>query len=487
VDVLEGAAHALLEAMDAGGWEAAAAPEICEGILGLRNEGVIQALAFAADEVIPRLDRTGEEIENLLRGLEGRFVPSGPSGSPTRGVVNVLPTGRNFYSVDPKALPSNLAWETGQRLAVDLLARYLEEAGTYPETVGIVVWGTSAMRTQGDDIAEILALLGVRPLWNEQSRRVSGLEVIPLEELGRPRIDVTVRISGFFRDAFPNLIALIDEAIRTVATLDEPDEGNFVAKHARADQANDQDPRRATTRIFGSKPGAYGAGLLPLIDARNWRTDADLAQVYEVWGGYAYGQGLDGTFAPEAMRDNFVRIRVAVKNVDNREHDLLDSDDYFQYHGGMIATVRALTGSNPVAYIGDSSDPAAPKTRALAEETRRVFRSRVVNPRWISSMMRHGYKGAFELSATVDYLFGYDATAGVVDDWMYRTIAEKYVFDDATAAFMGASNPWALRAVAERLLEAAERGLWEHPDAEVIEGLKAAYLELEGELEDRSG
>jgi cobaltochelatase CobN len=484
VDVLEQAAHELLEGMEANAWQPSAAQAVCAAVLGFEDAGVVQTLTFAAGDVVARLERTDEEIKNLLSGLDGRFVASGPSGSPTRGLVNVLPTGRNFYSVDPKALPSNLAWETGQRLANDLLRRYLEDAGAYPEAVGIVVWGTSAMRTQGDDIAEILALLGVRPVWDDQSRRVTGIAVVPLEELGRPRIDVTVRISGFFRDAFGNLIALIDEAVRTVAALQEPEDRNFVAKHARADLQGDGDPRRATTRIFGSKPGAYGAGLLPLIDARNWRTDADLAQVYEVWGGYAYGQGLDGTFAPAAMRDNFTRIRVAVKNVDNREHDLLDSDDYFQYHGGMVAAVRALTGSNPRAYIGDSSDPASPKTRALAEETRRVFRARVANPRWIASMRRHGYKGAFELSATVDYLFGYDATADVVDDWMYRTIAEKYVFDEETAAFMRRSNPWALRAVAERLLEAAQRGLWADPDAAVIERLQRTYLDLEGELEE---
>jgi cobaltochelatase CobN len=485
IDRLEDAAQALLEGMDAECWDPAAAGRVCARVLGFEDPGVTAALTFAATEVVPRLEQTSDEIANLLHGLEGGFVPSGPSGSPTRGLVNVLPTGRNFYSVDPKALPSSLAWETGQRLAADVLRRYLDDEGTYPETVGIVVWGTSAMRTHGDDIAEILALLGVRPVWDAPSRRVTGLDVIPLAELGRPRIDVTVRISGFFRDAFPNLVALMDEAIRTVAALDEDDERNFVARHARQSREQGADDRRATTRIFGSKPGAYGAGLLPLIDARNWRGDADLARVYEVWGGYAYGQGLDGVEDAGAMRENFARIRIALKNVDNREHDLLDSDDYFQYHGGMVAAVRSLTGAAPRAYIGDSSDPASPTTRALPEETRRVFRARVVNPRWIASMARHGYKGAFELSATVDYLFGYDATAGVVDDWMYEAVAKRYVFDEDTAAFMRASNPWAMRAIAERLLEAADRGMWAEPEPETLDALRDAYLDLDGELEGR--
>ncbi len=485
LDRLEEATQALLLGMEECGWEDSAIGSVCEEVLGLADGGVARSLRFAAGEVVPRLSRTPEEMGNLLRGLEGGYVPAGPSGSPTRGMVNVLPTGRNFYSVDPKALPSALSWEVGQGLADDLLRRYLEEEGRYPETVGIVVWGTAAMRTQGDDIAEVLALLGVRPVWNEESRRVTGLELIPLEELGRPRIDVTVRISGFFRDAFPNLISLIDEAVRTVAALDEPEEMNFVKKHATEEKKDGADDRRATTRIFGSKPGAYGAGLLPLMDSRNWRSDEDLAEVYAVWGGYAYGKGLDGVEARGEMEANLRRTEVAVKNIDNREHDLFDSDDYFQYHGGMIAAVRALTGKDPKAYIGDSADPSRVKTRDLSEEARRVFRSRVANPKWISAMQRHGYKGAFELSATVDYLFGYDATANVVEDWMYRDVTRKYVLDEEVRDFMQESNPWALRAISERLLEAADRGLWAEPDSEDLDALKQVYLENEGMLEER--
>ena len=486
LDRLEEAQQTLLLAMEDRGWQPGAAAAVCEEVLGVADAGVMRTLEFAAKEIVPRLLRTPDEMGNLLRGLEGGYVPAGPSGSPTRGLVNVLPTGRNFYSVDPKALPSRLSWEVGWDLAEDLLGRHLGEEGRYPETVGIVVWGTAAMRTQGDDIAEVLALLGVRPVWNEESRRVTELEVIPSGELGRPRVDVNVRISGFFRDAFPNLISLMDDAVRTVAALDEPDETNFVKKHADEEQDAGADERRATTRIFGSKPGAYGAGLLPLMDARNWRDDEDLAEVYAVWGGYAYGKGLDGVEAREAMESSLRRTEVAVKNIDNREHDLFDSDDYFQYHGGMIAAVRALTGRDPKAYIGDSADPSRVKTRSLDEEAKRVFRSRVANPKWISAMQRHGYKGAFELSATVDYLFGYDATANVVEDWMYRDVTRKYVLDEQVRQFMQQSNPWALRAISERLLEAADRGLWSDPDPQDLEDLKRAYLENEGMLEEQA-
>ena len=476
-DRFEATAHALVEAMEQHDWDPAAAD------LVTTLPEVARVLRFAASEVVPRLSRTTDEVMNLLHALDGGFVPAGPSGSPTRGLVNVLPTGRNFYSVDPKAIPSRLAWETGVALAASLAERYRSDTGDWPRTVGLTVWGTSAMRTQGDDIAEVLALLGVRPTWDDASRRVTGFEVMSVEELGRPRIDVTVRISGFFRDAFPHVVMLLDDAVRAVADLDEPADVNPLRAHVSEDVDRHGDHRRATSRIFGSKPGAYGAGLLPLIDARNWRSDADLAEVYAVWGGYAYGRGLDGREARVDMESAFRRIEVAAKNQDNREHDIVDSDDYFQYHGGMVATVRHLTGTSPAAYVGDSHVPDSVRTRTLGEETHRVFRSRVVNPRWIAAMMRHGYKGAFEMAATVDYLFGFDATAGVVDDWMYESLAASYVFDENVREFMRASNPWALRGIAERLLEAADRGMWAEPSAQAMEGLRETYLQMEGDLE----
>ena len=408
----------------------------------------------------PALDQTPDEVSNVLAALDGRWVPPGPSGAPTRGMAHVLPTGRNFYSVDPKALPSKLAWEVGQQLAQRLLDRYLEDEGRYPASVGLVVWGTSAMRTGGDDVAEALALLGVRPVWQDESGRVTGVELIPDHELRRPRIDVVLRISGFFRDAFPHLIALLDEAVELAGFADG-------------------DPR-----IFGAKPGAYGSGILPLLESRDWRSDEDLAAVYMAWSGFAYGRSGLGVPAGEAMRRRFAAIEVAVKNQDNREHDIFDSDDYLQDHGGMIATVRALTGRAPAALFGDSADPARPRVRSLAEEAARVVRTRVLNPKWISAMTRHGYKGAFEMAATVDYLFGYDATAGIVEDWMYERVTEAYVADPEIRKFLEQSNPWALRSMAERLMEAYERGLW-NASAEAVETLRGAVLEGEGWEESR--
>lgn len=489
VDAAEATARALLQQLSEQNWEAAQIPSLMAAatLPATANRTQVAAiLQFACTEIVPRLNQTPREVTQVLRALRGEFIEAGPSGSPMRGLINVLPTGRNFYSVDPRALPSRLAWETGCALADSLIERYrADHDGAYPKSVGLSVWGTSAMRTSGDDIAEVFALLGVLPVWDEASRRVTSLEVIPLSELGRPRIDVTVRISGFFRDAFPHVVALLDDAVQLVAGLDEPVEQNFVRAHALADTPQRQRLGHVR-RIFGSKPGTYGAGLLQLIDSGNWRTDQDLAAVYTSWGGYAYGRGLDGVEDQAGMQAAYRRISVAAKNIDSLEHDIADSDDYFQFHGGMVATVRALTGQDPDALIGDSTKAETVKTRSLHEESRRIFRARVVNPRWLQAMRKHGYKGAFEISATVDYLFGYDATTGLMDDWMYEQLTQSYVADPTMQEFFADANPWALKDISERLLEAAQRGLWEEPDPDSLELLQETFLRLEGDLEERS-
>ncbi|HEX2047453.1 MAG TPA: cobaltochelatase subunit CobN [Acidimicrobiales bacterium] len=445
VDAAEAEARAVLAALQSDGWT---------------YDGDHPTLRWVCDRLVPSLHRTTDEVGNVLAALDGRHVPAGPSGAPTRGMAHVLPTGRNFFSVDPKAVPSRLAWDVGRKLADRLIERHVEEEGRPPTAVGLVVWGTAAMRTGGDDVAEALALLGVRPVWAEESGRVTGVELVPDEELGRPRVDVTLRISGFFRDAFPHVVALLDDAVRLAGFDDDP-------------------------RIFGSKPGAYGSGILPLLESREWETDDDLAAVYLAWGGWSYGRAAMGAPAAEAMQRRFSLIEVAVKNQDNREHDIFDSDDYLQDHGGMVATIRALRGGEePKAWFGDSADPASPKVRSLAEEAARVVRTRVLNPKWIGAMCRHGYKGAFEMAATVDYLFGYDATAHVVEDWMYERVTDAYVADPAVRKLFEQSNPWALRSIAEKLLEAEDRGLWD-ASPEALATLRSALLEAEGWEEGR--
>jgi len=429
-------------------------------------------LSWVCDRLAPALAATTGELDAVLAALDGRFVPPGPSGAPSRGAAHVLPTGRNFYALDPRAVPSRLAWDVGRTLADRLLERHLAEEGRYPATVGLVVWGTSAMRTGGDDIAEALALLGVRPVWAEGSGRVEDLELIDGAELGRPRVDVTLRVSGFFRDAFPHVLDLLDRAVRLAAAA-EDGRPNPVA------DAGAEEPR-----VYGPRPGAYGSGILALLESGEWRDDDDLARVYVAWGGWSYGAGGAARPAEEAFARRLAAIEVAVKNQDNREHDIFDSDDYLQDHGGMVAAVRALSGRSPKAWFGDSANPARPRVRSLAEEAARVVRTRVLNPKWLEAMERHGYKGAFEMAATVDYLFGYDATAGVLEDWMYERVTEAYVGDGARRKFFAESNPWALRAIAERLLEAVERGLWQ-PSPESLSTLRAAILEGEGMEEER--
>ncbi|NEP63303.1 MAG: cobaltochelatase subunit CobN, partial [Symploca sp. SIO2G7] len=462
-------------------------------------------LQWIRDRLLPALQQTNQELTQLLRGLDGCYIASGPAGAPTRGRPEVLPTGRNFYSVDIRAIPTETAWDVGRKAAEVLIERYTQENGEYPQTLGLSVWGTATMRTGGDDLAEALALLGVQPVWDGASRRVVDFEILPLSVLGRPRIDVTLRISGFFRDAFPNLISLFEQAVRAVAALNEPAQDNPLASQVQQEQvkweaaglSQEEAQKRSHYRIFGSKPGAYGAGLQGLIEAQNWQDEQDLARAYINWSSYAYTDvpstlrtnpktGLQGIPAAEAFEQRLQQMQIVLHNQDNREHDLLDSDDYYQFQGGLTAAIRALTGKNPQTYFGDNSIPQNPKVRQLREEIARVYRSRVVNPKWIEGVMRHGYKGAFEMAATVDYLFAYDATANCVEDHMYQGVAEAYIFDSKVQEFIQQKNPWALRDMAERLLEAHQRSLWQSVGQDTLDELRAIALQAEAVIEGKN-
>lgn len=417
----------------------------------------------------PSIQSSGEaEIKGLLTGLDGRFVAPGPSGAPTRGRPDVLPTGRNFYSVDSRSVPTPAAYELGRKSAELLIRRYLQDHGEWPSSFGLTAWGTSNMRTGGDDIAQALALIGAKPVWDMASRRVTGYEIVPLAVLGRPRVDVTLRISGFFRDAFPEQIALFDKAVRAVGALDEDDADNMIAARMRAETRRWEErgadvkeaQRRASYRVFGSKPGAYGAGLQALVDEKNWETRGDLAEAYLIWGGYAYGAGEDGKAERGLFEERLRSIEAVVQNQDNREHDLLDSDDYYQFEGGMSAAAEHLGGQRPAIYHNDHSRPEKPVIRSLEEEIGRVVRARVVNPKWIDGVMRHGYKGAFEIAATIDYMFAFAATTGAVRDHHFEAAYQAYIADEKVLRFLREKNPAALSEISERLLEAIDRGLW---------------------------
>lgn len=436
---------------------------------------------------LPKLNATTDEVRNLLQGLKGRYVPSGPSGAPTRGGVQLLPTGRNFYSVDVRCIPTETAYRLGEKSARLIIDRYLQEHGEYPQNIGISVWGTSTMRTGGDDIAQALALLGVRPVWQAAGRRVIDFEIISLLELRRPRVDVTLRISGFFRDAFPDIIALFNAVIEKVALLDEPPDQNPLRSKYLSEKKDWQQKglsemqakQYALYRVFGSKPGAYGVGLQALIDEQNWKTREDLAMVYMNWSAYAYGSNKQVVSSFEVLQKRLGEIQVVMHNQDNREHDILDSDDYYQFQGGMAAAVEMVSGQQPDTYFGDHSRPDTPKVKSLKQELLKVYRSRVVNPKWIQGMRRHGYKGAFEMAATMDYLFAYSATTGLVDDFMFEGITQAYLMEKENKQFVEQANPHALKDMAERMLEAIQRGLWKAPSTDMQEGLMQIVLQSE--------
>lgn len=469
-------------------------PEVISEVLGPQADPsgkMAQVLDYVGRTLVPKLAATVDELEALATGAQGRYIRPGPSGSPTRGMADILPTGRNFYSLDPYTVPTQAAWRVGVAMGDALLERFLQEQGRYPESVGMVVWGEGIMRTGGDDIAEILYLIGVAPTWNEQSGQVAQIRVIPLKELGRPRIDVSLRIDGI-RYGFPNVAELLDEAFQRIADLDEPIDSNFLRKHALEDAdryrqelgLNSEEAwESACWRIFGDKMGTYGTGIDEVITARNWEDEEDLTDIYVKWGGFVYGKGKQGRAAPEQFRANLARIEVVVRNQDSREYDMFDSDDFYAYQGGMIASVTALKGEAPTNYFGDASDPERPAVRPLEDEAKRILRTRVLNPKWVESMRSYGYRGATEFAQIVDTAFGWDATSHVLDDWSYERITDVYVLDEEMQKWFAEVNPYALQNMTRRLLEAIDRDLWDADD-EMRQRLRQVYLSMEGVIEE---
>lgn len=450
-----------------------------------------EVLTFVCDTVTDKVNRVTEEMTHFVGGIRGQFTPPAAGGNPTRGNVSILPTGRNFYASDPAQIPSRAAWEIGKKLARQMLEQYSRSAEGWPESVAMVVWAGNTLKTCGEDFAECLYLMGVRPVYLGQSTRVIGVEPIALEELGRPRLDVTLRISGLFRDMYPNLIRLMDEAVTRTAALDESEEQNFIKKHLREDMEKltaegippDKAADQAQIRVYGCAPGCYGAAVSKIIDSKQWTDFRDLAQVFETWSSYGYSAREHGERHPEAFRRRMSTVAVTIKNESTVEYDMLDSDDFYAYHGGLIACVRANSGKAPLAVTGHTDDPDRPATRDIALETARIMRSRVLNPKWLEGLRRHGFKGAQEITSTVDTFFGWDATAEVAEDWMYQSMAEKFLFDEQTRQWMEQVNRWSVHSVSERLLEANQRGMWQ-TDEETLRRLRSIYMQAEGTCEE---
>lgn len=455
-----------------------------------KTQELSEVLKFICTEVVTRLDKTVEELIHTATGVEGAFVPPGQGGTPSRGNTLILPTGRNMFALDPSAVPSRAAHKVGVKMAEELIERYKKDEEKLPEAIGMVLYSGDQMRTSGEDIAEILHLMGVRPCWLGASSRVTGVELIPLTELNRPRLDVTCRISGLLRDTFPMLIALLDDAVKLVASADEPEEMNYIKKHFNEDITDlklrgiDSETARkeALLRVFGCPPGTYGGGVEILVESKAWNSNEDLADISVTWSCHAYSNELHGKVCKKSYTQRLSKVELTLKNENTTDFDMYDIDDEFIYHGGMIAAVKKYSGKKPQSYYGNSSDPEHTKLASVSEETARIMRSRLLNPLWIDGLKKHGYKGAQDVSYNMDNVFGWDATADIVEDWAYEALANHFLFDKENQEWLSNVNPWAVHHITEKLLEAIQREMW-NADKEMIEKLQNLYLNSEGDLE----
>lgn len=488
IDRIDGECMDLIRRMHGSGFDPDGNASLSSELFG--TDEVQPAIDAICSDYVPKLMQTSEELDAIMDAFDGRYVLPGPSGCISRGNPHLLPSGRNFYSIDPASIPTRSAWSTGSAMAEQMISRYVSENGGYPRQVGIVIWATDTMKTGGDDIAYVLHLLGVRPVWSSNGGAVTGLEIETASDLGRPRIDVTLRISGLFRDSFPNLVELIDDAVKRISELDESEEDNYLIAHLRRDIADSiaggMDPmiagRKARVRIFGDPPGNYGGGVDALIASSGWDDAGDLADAYVEWGGYAYGGGFSGEDMKDFFRRRMSEVDVTVKNHESRELDAFDNDDDYVFLGGMNATVESCKGEKPFSVMGDSSDPSNTRLRTLAEEGRFIYRSRALNPKWLDGLKRHGYRGVQEITNLVEFSFGWDSTSGIMEDWMYEAVTDRFVFNEENREWIRESNPDALRQITSRLLEAVERGMW-NADDDTVEALRSIFLDSESMLE----
>jgi cobaltochelatase CobN len=415
-----------------------------------------------------------DEYSSLIRSLSGAYIEPGPSGLISRGKTDILPTGRNFYSLDPFSVPTEAAFRVGRKLGEVLLEKFLTEEGRYPETVAVYWMASDIMWSDGETFGKLLHLLGVEPVWKQG--RVRELKIVPLSILGRPRIDINVRASGILRDCFYHCIELLDDAVSLVAGLDEPDEMNYIRKHLEGDKS-------LGPRIFGSRAGTYGMGVNLALYASAWKEEAELADIYIAWNGYGYGRDRYGTASHEDLVARLKTVDVSFNKTATDEYDLLGCCCYFGTHGGMTIAAETIKGEKIATYYGDTRDPGRVEVRTLAEELNRVVRTKLLNPKYIDGLREHGYAGASELARRIGRVYGWDATTSQVDDWVFDDIARTFILDQGNRDFFEENNPYALEEIGRRLLEAHGRGVWQ-ADPDVIDGVKEAYLTIEGWMED---
>lgn len=483
------AARELVAEFGKAGYDTAACKDIIKNRFKTPSDDLVSVTEYICSALQSKLDGTSEEIDAVIEGLDGYYVMPGPSGAPTRSGPDILPPGRNYYGLDPSTVPSIASWDVGKRNADLMLEKHKAEKGSYPRQVGVIIWATDTLKTNGEDIAYALWLMGVRPVWTGTA--VTGLEIIPIEELGRPRIDVSIRITGLFRDVFGNLIELLDEAVVMVSELDEDDENNAIAASYRREVAEsiasgiaeDEARRNATLRIFGCAPGTYGSGMNKSIESSQWEDIGDLGRQYSEWGSFAYGKGISGRKMTEQFGKRFGSCQAIVKNMPDKEIGLVDMDDVYGYLGGMTAFVRSTGNEDVSAYVGDTSDSSSIKVRSSSDALKLTFRSQIQNPKFIDGLMKHGYAGANEIAKFTGYLFGWDATSDAMEKWMYDGLAESYLLNEKVYQWMRSENPFATMNMVKVLEEAIARNMWDADD-DMKEKLEDIYMDLEGLVEE---
>jgi magnesium chelatase subunit H len=472
-----------------------------EGKQGTTDDRLRPALAFLsaqasvdpgeAHKVFFMLARLSAQLEEnretqaLLGALRGEYIEPGPGADLIQNPA-ILPTGRNTHAVNPYTVPSPVAFARARPVAQALLERHHATTGRYPETIAMVLWGIDNIKTEGEAVAQALWLLGVRPR-RDSLNRATDVEVIPLAELGRPRIDVVMTISGIFRDLFGTTMTLLDKAVRRVAQLDEPDEFNFIRKHINQQTATAEFSfDEAVVRVFSNAAGNYGTNVNFMVLDSQWEDSHELGDLFVTRKSFAYGRdssgrSFDGREAKRLLEHALARVEVSYQNIDTTEVGITDVDHYFEYLGGVSKAVEKHSGARPAIYLSDTLSPNA-KVRTLEETIKLETRTKALNPKWYEGMLKHGFSGVAEIEHQVSNTFGWSATVDAVDDWIYDAVAETFVLDEAMLERLRSLNPHSTRTMVGRLLEASGRGLWQ-AEQRVLEKLQEAFAGLEDQLE----
>lgn len=451
------------------------------------DDGQVGRLEAYRDKVLDISKRIDDshEIEALLNGFAGGYVPPGPSGLITRGRPDILPTGKNFYSLDPYRFPTDTAWRVGTILADGIMKKYFDDTGEIPENIAFFWMCNDLLTADGEMMSQMMSLMGVKPVWRPNGQ-VHGYEVVPLGEMKHPRIDVTVRTSGIMRDNFINCVDLLDAAVRELSELDEPEDMNFIRKHTQESLSEGVDFEEATARFFCAPPGSYVSGVNLAVFASSWNTEKDLSDIFIASNGYAYGGDRNGKAMHGQFAANLSTVNITYNKTASDEHDLLGCCCYFSNQGGLTAASRQLSGKEVKSYYGDTREPKDINVHTLADEIRRTVRTKLFNPRWIEGMKEHGYKGASDIMKRITRVYGWEASTQEVDDWIFDDITSTFVNDPVMKKFFQDNNPYALEEIARRMLEAQQRGLW-NADEDVLEELKQNYVEIESWMEELAG